>query len=96
MGGTTPAALELARRLAVDLGMRPLAIDDSQRAAYHASASIASNFLLTLEAAAEAVAAGAGIAPDDARALLGPLVRATVDNWLAAGPLSPRLRARSK
>lgn len=86
VGGATPEALELARRLAVDLGMRPLTIDDSQRAAYHASASIASNFLLTLEAAAEAVAAGAGIAPEDARALLGPLVRATVDNWLAVGP----------
>ncbi|MEA2374741.1 MAG: hypothetical protein QOD53_1204 [Thermoleophilaceae bacterium] len=86
VGGATPAALALAERLALDLGMRPLRIDDSQRAAYHASASIASNFLLTLEAAAEAVAAGAGIAPEDARALLGPLVRTTVDNWLTVGP----------
>jgi predicted short-subunit dehydrogenase-like oxidoreductase (DUF2520 family) len=55
-------------------------------AAGHAAASIASNFLLTLEAAAESVAAGAGIAPPEARRLLGPLVRTTVDNWLALGP----------
>jgi predicted short-subunit dehydrogenase-like oxidoreductase (DUF2520 family) len=35
-------------------------IDDADRAAYHAAASIASNFLVTLEAAAERLAAGAG------------------------------------
>lgn len=86
IGGATPAALDLARRLARELGMRPIEIDDSQRPAYHAAASIASNFLLTLEAAAESVAAGAGLGPDDARELLGPLVRQTVENWLAAGP----------
>jgi predicted short-subunit dehydrogenase-like oxidoreductase (DUF2520 family) len=57
-------------------------IDDSDRVAYHAAASIASNFLVTLEAAAERLAAGAG-AP---RELLVPLVRATVDNWAANGP----------
>jgi predicted short-subunit dehydrogenase-like oxidoreductase (DUF2520 family) len=51
------------------------------RAAYHAAASIASNFLLTLEAAAERLAATAGLD----RALLVPLVRATVENWSAQG-----------
>jgi predicted short-subunit dehydrogenase-like oxidoreductase (DUF2520 family) len=66
--------------------MAPLEIRDEQRPAYHAAASIASNFLLTLEAAAEAVAAGAGIGADEARRLLGPLVRTTVENWLARGP----------
>ncbi|HKP90842.1 MAG TPA: DUF2520 domain-containing protein, partial [Thermoleophilaceae bacterium] len=86
IAGTTPEAAGVARRLALDLGMDPVEIADGDRAAYHASASIASNFLLTLEAAAEAVAAGAGIAPDEARRLLGPLVRTTVENWLALGP----------
>ena len=66
--------------------MEPVAIADDQRAAYHAAASIASNFLVTLEAAAEAVAAGAGIDAVDARRLLGPLVRTSVENWLALGP----------
>ena len=66
--------------------MRPFEIDDDGRAAYHAAASIASNFLVTLEAAAERVAAGAGLEPDEARALLAPLVRSTVENWAALGP----------
>jgi predicted short-subunit dehydrogenase-like oxidoreductase (DUF2520 family) len=86
IAGTTAGALALARRLAHELGMEPVEIADEDRAAYHAAASIASNFLLTLEAAAESVAAGAGIEPAEARRLLGPLVRTTLDNWLALGP----------
>lgn len=86
IAGSTPAALAAARDLAERLGMRAIAIDDSARAAYHAAASIASNFLVTLEAAAEEVAGGAGLAPAQARALLAPLVRATVENWAATGP----------
>jgi predicted short-subunit dehydrogenase-like oxidoreductase (DUF2520 family) len=85
IAGATPAALATARELAEALGMHPFELRDEQRAAYHAAASIASNFLLTLEATAESVAAGAGIAPERARRLLGPLVLATVNNWLAAG-----------
>ena len=61
--------------------MRPVEIADDDRAAYHAAASIASNFLVTLEAAAERVAATAGVD----RELLVPLVRATVENWAADG-----------
>jgi predicted short-subunit dehydrogenase-like oxidoreductase (DUF2520 family) len=86
IAGTTPEALGVARELAARLGMTPIEISDAERAAYHASASIASNFLVTLQAAAEELAAGAGIAPADARALLGPLVRSTVDNWVERGP----------
>jgi predicted short-subunit dehydrogenase-like oxidoreductase (DUF2520 family) len=47
---------------------------------------MASNFLVTLEAAAERVAAGAGLEPGEARSLLLPLVRRTVENWGALGP----------
>ena len=54
---------------------------DADRPAYHAAASIASNFLVTLESFAEELAATAGVP----RAALGPLVRATVANWEAAG-----------
>ena len=86
IAGSSPAAVATARTLAEDLGMHPFELDDAQRAAYHAAASIASNYLLALEAMAEAVAAGAGIDHADARALLGPLVRQTVQNWLALGP----------
>jgi predicted short-subunit dehydrogenase-like oxidoreductase (DUF2520 family) len=86
IAGSSPAAVATARRIAEDLGMRPFELDDDQRAAYHAAASIASNYLLALEATAEAMAAGAGIDPEDARELLGPLVRQTVENWLRLGP----------
>jgi len=82
IAGSTPRALALARELAAALGMRAVQIEDRDRAAYHAAASIASNFLITLEAAAERVAATAGAD----RALLVPLVRATVENWAALGP----------
>lgn len=86
IAGATPEALAVARGLAERLGMAPVEISDAERAAYHAAASIASNFLVTLQAAAERLAAGAGIAPADARVLLAPLVRATVENWAERGP----------
>jgi len=86
IAGTTPEALDVARDLAVRLGMAPIEISDSERAAYHAAASIASNFLVTLQAAAEQLAGAAGIAPGDARKLLAPLVRSTVENWAERGP----------
>jgi predicted short-subunit dehydrogenase-like oxidoreductase (DUF2520 family) len=86
IAGSTPEALELARALALAARMEPFEIDDSARASYHAAASIASNFLVTLEWMAERVAAAAGIEPEDARKMLAPLVRRTVDNWAALGP----------
>ena len=86
IAGSTPEALATARALAEALGMEPFEIADEARAAYHAAASIASNFLVTLEAAAEAVAGGAGIEPEQARRLLAPLVRTTVANWERLGP----------
>jgi predicted short-subunit dehydrogenase-like oxidoreductase (DUF2520 family) len=82
IAGSTPRALELAAELAGALGMRPVEVADRDRAAYHAAASIASNFLITLEEAAERLARTAGVA----RELLVPLVRATVENWAALGP----------
>ena len=73
--------LDLARRLAQRLGMRPIEIAPGDRTAYHAAASIASNFLVTLEAAAERLAATVGME----RADLVALVRATVENWARLG-----------
>jgi predicted short-subunit dehydrogenase-like oxidoreductase (DUF2520 family) len=87
IAGSTPEALELARGLALAARMEPFEIDDSARAAYHAAASIASNFVVTLEWMAERVAAAAGIEAEDARRMLAPLVRQTVDNWASLGPL---------
>jgi predicted short-subunit dehydrogenase-like oxidoreductase (DUF2520 family) len=81
IAGSTPRALAVARELAESLEMRPFEVADADRAAYHAAASIASNFLVTLEGAAERLAASAGV-PRDA---LVPLVRATVENWARLG-----------
>lgn len=79
--GATPRALAAAEGLAGRLGMRATRVADEDRAAYHAAASIASNFLVTLEGAAERLAATAGVE----RALLAPLVRAAVENWAQLG-----------
>ena len=81
IAGATPRALELATELAHALELRPVEISDRDRVAYHAAASIASNFLITLEAAAERLATTAGADRD----LLVPLVRATIENWAALG-----------
>src|SRR5215210_4673903 len=86
VAGSTPDALAFASGLAARLGMTPFEIDDEGRPAYHAAASVASNFLVTLEAAAERVAAGAGLQPSEARELLAPLVLRTVRNWAELGP----------
>jgi predicted short-subunit dehydrogenase-like oxidoreductase (DUF2520 family) len=82
VAGSTPRARQAAADLAEALGLTAVEIDESDRTVYHAAASIASNFLITLEAAAERLAAQAGVD----RSLLVPLVRATVENWAALGP----------
>jgi predicted short-subunit dehydrogenase-like oxidoreductase (DUF2520 family) len=81
VAGSSPRALALATGLATDLGMTPVEIADEDRAAYHAAASIASNFLVTLEGAAETLATSAGASRD----VLVPLVRAAVENWAFLG-----------
>jgi predicted short-subunit dehydrogenase-like oxidoreductase (DUF2520 family) len=78
VAGSTPRALAFAEQLASELGMTPFAVSDADRAAYHAAASLASNYLVTLEAAAERL-----LGHD--RDLLVPLVRATVENWARLG-----------
>jgi predicted short-subunit dehydrogenase-like oxidoreductase (DUF2520 family) len=82
VAGSTPQTLAIARRLAGALGLHAVEVAPEDRVAYHAAASIASNFLVTLEAAAERLAASAGVE----RRLLLPLVRATVENWGDLGP----------
>ncbi|WP_442577046.1 DUF2520 domain-containing protein [Microbacterium sp. F51-2R] len=80
--------LGVARDLVDALGARAFVIDDGARGSYHAAASIASNYLVTLEDAAEQVAAATGLSPAETRALFAPLVRSTVENWAAHGAAS--------
>lgn len=81
--GRTPEALTAAEHIATALGARAFTVDNAHRAGYHAAASLASNFVLTVLAAAEQVALAAGI--HDPRDLLAPLVSRTVENWVSSG-----------
>ena len=67
------------------LGLRAFDLADDRRAIYHAGASIASNFLVTIHRAAVRALAAAGAPPD---ALL-PLMRRTIDNGFdLTGPIA--------
>jgi predicted short-subunit dehydrogenase-like oxidoreductase (DUF2520 family) len=84
IAATEPAAESLARAFAERLGMRPFAVPEEHRAAYHAAAVIASNFLVALEQSAAELLERAGI--DDARERLAPLVLRAASNWAERGP----------
>jgi predicted short-subunit dehydrogenase-like oxidoreductase (DUF2520 family) len=81
IAGSTPLALAIARTLSAACGMNAVEIDDVDRAAYHAAASMASNFLVTLEDAAEVMLRTTGAD----RSILMPLIRASLENWGAMG-----------
>lgn len=79
--GSTPRATTVAEGIALLVGMRPVLVPADKRALYHASASMAANFLTTLGDAAERLAAPCGINRED----FAPLIRAAVENWIALG-----------
>jgi predicted short-subunit dehydrogenase-like oxidoreductase (DUF2520 family) len=71
--------------LAEELGLHPFLLDDDRRASYHAGASIASNFLVTLYRAAASLFEEAGAPP----AALVPLMTRTIENdFELTGPIS--------
>jgi predicted short-subunit dehydrogenase-like oxidoreductase (DUF2520 family) len=81
VAGSTKRARDASIALAERLRMRPFNVADADRDAYHAAASMASNYLVTLEDAAEQLGALAGVE----RSLFVPLVRAAVENWARLG-----------
>jgi predicted short-subunit dehydrogenase-like oxidoreductase (DUF2520 family) len=81
----TEEALGTGFALAELLGLVPFELDDSARAAYHAGAAIASNYLVTLRRAAGSLLEAAGAPPD----ALDPLMRGVVDNrFELTGPIA--------
>ena len=80
-----PVAVARGRRLADALGHPAVELAATGRAAYHASAVLASNCLVALEATAVRAMGAAGVGPDDAWKLLWPLVAGTLAN-LQSGP----------
>jgi predicted short-subunit dehydrogenase-like oxidoreductase (DUF2520 family) len=84
IAASAPAAADLARRIAAACQMSSFDVPEESRAAYHAAAAIASNFLVALESSAEELLAAAGI--ENGRELLAPLVLRTAANWAERGP----------
>lgn len=82
----TEAALAVGRRLAVDLGARPVVLPAAAKTRYHLAATVASNFLVTLMALAEEVLATIGLTRPEGAALLRPLVEGTLGNLAAQPP----------
>ena len=83
--GESDQARERSRWLAAALGVQPFDLDEDRRALYHAGATMASNFLVTLYRAATQLVETAGVPPD---ALL-PLMRRTIDNGFElTGPIA--------
>ena len=67
------------------LGLRPFLLADADRAAYHAGAAIASNYLVTLYRSAARLFESAGAPPE----ALVPLMRRTIDNgFQLTGPIA--------
>lgn len=78
-------ARAVGRRLAELLGLRPFDLDDSRRASYHAGAAMASNYVVTLRAAARSLLESAGAPPE----ALDPLIRGVVDTeFELTGPIA--------
>ncbi len=86
---TVEAAESVASKLgfavASALGARPFVLPDEKRSLYHAAATVACNYLVTLEHQAERLFVAAGLPRDEALSMFLPLVEATLDNVSAQG-----------
>lgn len=83
-GVTAPAAvLPVAQALVVEMGAEPVVIEEADRVVYHAALAHASNHLVTIAAQSTQLLGTIGVERPDR--LLGPLMRASLENALAAG-----------
>ena len=83
-GVTADAAmLPIAQALVVEMGAEPVAIAEADRVLYHAALAHGSNHLVTLVAQASQLLREVGV--DAPERMLGPLLRATLENALASG-----------
>jgi predicted short-subunit dehydrogenase-like oxidoreductase (DUF2520 family) len=83
--GDTDEAVRTGFWLAGLLDLRPFALADANRAAYHAGAAIASNYLVTLRHAAGSLLDAAGAPPE----ALDPLMLRVIENdFELTGPIA--------
>ncbi|HET8742046.1 MAG TPA: DUF2520 domain-containing protein [Gaiella sp.] len=84
VSGETDQALAVATALAKVLGLRPVVLDDARRALYHAGATIAASYLVTLRRVAGELLTNAGVPPE----AVDPLMRRVVENgFQPTGPI---------
>jgi predicted short-subunit dehydrogenase-like oxidoreductase (DUF2520 family) len=81
-----PAGSRVLKQLVRRIGGRPFAIKAANKALYHAVGVLASPLLVSHLTAAQEVAARAGFSPREARRLIEPIARATLDNFFRNGP----------
>jgi len=84
-------ALTVAAAIVRCLGGTPFRIPTKSKVAYHAWGAFTSPLVIALLATAEQVAGAAGLAPQDARRKMLPILKQTLENycrWGAAGALS--------
>jgi predicted short-subunit dehydrogenase-like oxidoreductase (DUF2520 family) len=86
VSGANPEAEAAGFELARLLGLEPFNLTDERRPLYHAGATVAASFLVTLHSAAAELFAAA----DAPAAALEPLMRRTIENGFA--PTGPHVR----
>jgi predicted short-subunit dehydrogenase-like oxidoreductase (DUF2520 family) len=82
-----PRAIEVAERLAEDVGLKPFRLTAKAKAVYHAGAVFASNYFVVVEAVAQRLLRHAGLSDAEAWTALRPLVEGTLENLERQGPL---------
>jgi predicted short-subunit dehydrogenase-like oxidoreductase (DUF2520 family) len=80
-----PASSRVLNQLVRRIGGRPFAIKAANKALYHAVGVLSSPLLVSHLAAAYEAAARAGFSPRQARRLIEPIARATLDNFFRNG-----------
>ena len=83
----SPVAVAWAERIVASLHGQVLPISPDSRHLYHAAAVMASNYIAALIDAAQEFLEIAGIPQDAALSALAPLIRTSVENCIASGPL---------
>lgn len=78
-------ALPIAQALAIEIGGEPVVIPEEARAAYAEAFSVASDFSALVVSQAIGLLEGAGV--ENAREIIGPVVKSSVDRALAEGHL---------
>ena len=79
------AAVRVARRIVRGLGGEAYAIRKTEKAAYHAWGTFASPLLTGLLSTTEQVAAAARVRGKEARGRMAPILRQTIENYVAFG-----------